>query len=292
MRQGFEDSIRYVMDDVIASGQQPCASAAIWHKGREVFRYACGQRDIEAGAPIGMDTIYRLYSLTKPITAVTVMALVDRGALDLMQPVGELLPGFAHQRVMTESGEEPASRPVTIRDLYSMTSGLVYPGDGNPAERSMAALFDEANRQAGDGHPLSTLELINRIGERPLAFQPGERWQYGLSADVLGAVAEAATGKRLGALMAELVFEPLGMKDTAFFVPPEKAGRLMRLYALRDGALAPVTDGHLLIWDASTPPAYEAGGDDLRADGRGRAALQPRQRAGARSGGARPGDGR
>ncbi len=263
MKQGFEDTLRRVMDGAIASGEQPCASAAIWHEGREVFRYACGWSDIGAGAPFGEDAICRMYSLTKPITAVTVMALIERGDLELLQPVSELLPGFANQRVMTETGEEPVLRPVTIRDLYSMTSGVVYPGEGGPAERSMAALFDEAARQAGDGHPLSTLELMNRVGERPLAFQPGSQWQSGLSADVLGAAAEAATGKPLSALMSELVWEPLGMKDTAFYVPPQKASRLARLYALRDGALTPATDGHLLIWDASAPPAYEAGGAGL-----------------------------
>ncbi len=261
MMKKLRKEIARVMDETTARGETPCALALLWRHDEEAFLYASGHADLGRNTPICRDTIFRLFSLTKPMTAVAAMTLVERGILDLLAPVSDYLEGFKDQRVaLNDTDTVPVNRPVQVRDLFSMTSGLCYPGETSAAERAAAVLFDEIGRETAEGNPPGTVAVANRIGALPLLFQPGEKWQYGTSADVLGAVIEVASGMSLDEYMAKTVFVPLGMEDTGFVVPEEKRERLATLYERKDGILAPYPDGHLGIDPNAVRPANVSGG--------------------------------
>ncbi|MEI0737690.1 serine hydrolase domain-containing protein [Paenibacillus sp. JTLBN-2024] len=165
--------------------------------GKEVFYHEDGLADLESGRPLTRDSIFRLYSMTKPITAASVMMLLERGEIDLFDPVSRYIPGFKNQRVEKNGELAPASREVNIHDLLNMTSGLAY-GGTDRAGRHTEALFQELGSRLSGDNPMSTMEFANRLGQGPLSFEPGSSWQYGTSADVLGAVVEAVSGVRYG----------------------------------------------------------------------------------------------
>lgn len=253
-----------LMDEATARGETPCALALLWRRDEEKLFVASGHADLGRGTPVERNTIFRLYSLTKPMTAVAAMALVERGALDVMAPVSDFLPAYKNQRVaVSESKTVPAKRPMQVRDLFSMTSGLCYGGAETPAERAAAKLLDEMDAEAAAGNQPDTVAFANRLGELPLAFHPGEGWRYGTSADVLGAVIELASGKPLDAFMRETIFEPLCMEDTDFYVAPEKQPRFATLYERRDGILAPYTTNNFGLAQYLNRPNFISGGAGL-----------------------------
>ncbi len=237
------------------------ASVLVLRHGHEVVYAESGMADMETSRPFTRDAIGRMYSLTKPVTATAAMVLVERGQLDLCQPVADFLPGFRDQQVWTPQGLTPVQRPVTPMDLLGMTAGLCYPGE-DPAGRAASGLFAQLQEavQAGEGIP--TVELCNRMGELPLAFQPGSHFRYGTCADVLGAVIEVVSGKPLAEFMQQELFDPLGMKDTAFWVPESKRGRMPRIYQ-HPGALIPYDRINLGVGDYSHAPAFASGGAGL-----------------------------
>jgi CubicO group peptidase (beta-lactamase class C family) len=150
-------------------------------------------------------------------------------------------------------------------DLLNMTSGITYPGMMLESERRMAKVFSEADKQYYSGNHVDTISFCNRIGQVPLAFQPGEQWLYGASADVLGAVIEVASGRKFSEFLQEEIFEPLGMVDTGFYVPEEKLDRFSRAYDYKpdEKKLVAFNGGFLCIYDYLTPPAFESGGAGL-----------------------------
>jgi CubicO group peptidase (beta-lactamase class C family) len=156
----------------------------------------------------------------------------------------------------------PAVREPWIIDLLSMTAGLCYP-DTDLAGQYAEAVFEEDQKQITAGGGMSTLEFCNRLGELPLAFDPGTRWRYGTEADILGAVIEAAAGKRFSDFLREELFEPLGMKDTAFRVPEEKQDRLVTCYRQVPGGLEEFHNLHLAVGRYDREPAFESGGAGL-----------------------------
>ena len=253
-----------VMDKAVTHGETSCALTLLWRHGEEKLYCASGFADLGQGTPVERDTIFRLYSLTKPIMAVTAMALVERGDLDLNAPVSDFLEGFAHQRVaVSDTKTVPVQRPMLVSDLFSMTSGLCYAGEENPAERIMAKLFDVITAETQADNQPDTQAICNRIGQQPLAFEPGQSWHYGTSADVLGAVVEIAAGKPLDEVMAETVFAPLDMVDTGFYVPQEKQPRLATLYERRDGILSPFIGNNFGLSHYNARPNFISGGAGL-----------------------------
>ena len=202
------------------------AAVCVIHKGNDVYRKEYGQADKEKQIPMAPDSIFRCYSMTKPITSVAVMTLVEKGLLALSDPVSKYLSGFRNQKVLTEDGLVPVEREVVIQDLLDMTAGVVYPDASFPAGKIMQDMIDEYYRKIfEEDTPTTTYDLANLIGQQPLAFQPGERWCYSFCADVLGAVIEVVSKKTYGEYLKETIFEPLGMKDTDFYVPEEKQNR-------------------------------------------------------------------
>lgn len=208
------------------------ANLLLLKDGRTLHRASYGMANKEKQIPMTDDTIFRIFSMTKPVICAAAMLLMERGILDLSDPVEHYLPDFHGQQVFLPGSTQtvPASRAVRLSDLVNMTSGLAYPDDCTSAGKAVAALFDEMTAAQDAGVPFSTVQLANRLGQIPLAFQPGEHWMYGTSADVLGAVVEVASGMRLSKFLKQELFDPLDMKDTDFYVPDEKKNRFAELY--------------------------------------------------------------
>jgi CubicO group peptidase (beta-lactamase class C family) len=213
----------------VATGKIPGAVLLIQQHGQPVLLENFGVRDVESKTPMTSDTIFRLYSMSKPVTSVAAMMLVDDGALSLSDPLSKYIPAFANARVAVEvrdaNGQvtlatEPLVRPITILDLLRHTSGITYGFYGESPVRKLYAnsgLFD------GD---FDNAQLAMRLAKLPLAEQPGTLWDYGHSTDVLGRVIEVVSGKSLYEFEKERLFDPLRMLDTAFKVDDSKRARV------------------------------------------------------------------
>lgn len=228
-----------------------------------------GRQSLESDAPMQRDTIFRIASMTKPVTAAAAMILVERCKLRLDDPVDGLLPELANRRVLKSlerpiDDTVPARRPITLRDLLTFTFGLgavmVWPPK-HPIQKAM----QDAGVAPNPNLPgVSADEFMKRIGGLPLAYQPGERWLYHTGAEVLGVLIARAAGQSLGAFMHDHLFAPLGMRDTGFQVPADKVGRLASNYRAdpKDKTkLAFFDDSRDSRW--SRPPVFEAGGGGL-----------------------------
>jgi CubicO group peptidase (beta-lactamase class C family) len=210
------------------------AVVMVARKGKLVYHDAVGMQS--GSTPMSEDTIFRIYSMTKPLASVAAMMLVEEGRLQLTDPVGKFLPGFDKLQVSLQTKDAegtsyklvPAERPMTVQDLLRHTSGLAY------GEITQNAPVKEGLERAGvyrkdldyEARGLSPREQIERMATVPLAFQPGTTWHYSLSVDMLGRVVEVVSGKRLADFLAERLFKPLNMRDTAFWVPQAKLARL------------------------------------------------------------------
>ena len=253
-----------VLQEMVDTGFVAGVTCMVLQDGEEQCYYEAGFQDSANRIPIARNTIFRLYSMTKPITSAAVMMLLEDGKLDLLEPVSKYLPGFLNQTVIRNGMETPVSRPVTIQNLLNMTSGLTYDGQNCVTEVRTGALFQEAADKLSSPHPLSTVEFLNRLGKIPLAFEPGEKWQYGASADVLGAIVEIVSGMRFGEFLEKRIFAPLGMKDTAFYVPQDKQSRLSKVYEATPDGLKTYHGSHLAVQNRmERNPAFESGGAGL-----------------------------
>lgn len=239
------DPITSLLNTFVQTGMTAGASAMVVHKGEIVYSGAAGVASIEKQTPFSLDSILRLYSCTKPVTAAAIMALQEDGALNVYDDVCKYLDGFRNQQVCVQHGDsvalEPVQRPVTIHDLLTMTSGIPYIGEGSPDPvlgrigQGWNAKYAAFRQEYG---PLgNTVGFGNFLGAFPLAFHPGNRWMYGYSCDVLGAVAEAASGMRFGEYLQKRIFAPLGMQDTFFSVPEDKKTRVASIYLGTDQGL-------------------------------------------------------
>ena len=246
----------------IKEGRLKGCSVMVVHKGAAKFRgeYGTDKRD----------SIYRIYSMTKPVTAVAVMMLMERGLIDVEEPLFRYIPEFEHMTVVTREGEVPAKNPVTIADCLNMTSGIVYPGEDSV---SAIRLLKEAERVAVRqefGEKISVLALTRSVAAVPLLFEPGTRWHYGASADVLAGLTERVTGMRYGEFLKRAIFTPLDMKDTMFVSAlEEKAERLALIYSRNDdGSVTPITDAQVDKLDSEAfcsvrATSFDGGGSGL-----------------------------
>jgi CubicO group peptidase (beta-lactamase class C family) len=206
-----------------------------------------GVADIESGRPLRPDDIFALASMTKPIAAVGVLMLLEEGRLQLSDPLEKFLPAFRDRQVAIADASAPggyklvpAERSITIHDLLTHRSG--FPGQPADNDRPAGRLWREGTRSLPNDPLLA--DNVDRLATLPLNAQPGAEWRYGASTLVLGRVIEVVSGQTLDVFLRERIFEPLGMKDTAFNVPPEKLARLVPIYSRRNGQLV----------KASTPP--------------------------------------
>lgn len=258
------NNIKKVLRDGIENNETVGANLLIIKDGKEIFYHDDGFADREKGLPIKRDTIFRLYSMTKTFTSAAAMILLERGIIDLYDPVSMYLPGFKNQVVEENGRLVHVKREANIKDLLSMTSGLVYDGE-NKAGRETEKLFAEIEKRLLGDSPMSTEEIANRLGQCTLAFQPGESWQYGTSADVLGAVIEKASGMRFGDFLEKELFIPLNMKDTGFWLTEGKRSRLAKAYEKNaDGSMTPYYGNNLgIINNMDRRPSFESGGAGL-----------------------------
>lgn len=238
---------RIIENEVLRGYVNGVSARAIW-KDKIIYSGNFGFADREKSKKMSDNTIFRLFSMTKPITAAAVMILAQREKLSLEDRVSEYLPEFAGQKVLLEDGREvPAKRESTIFDLLNMTSGIPYPSQDSMAGMQMEKILKRMIRERERGVQKSTREWISSIAEGPLCFQPGERWKYGFSADILVGIVEVAAEKRFSEFLRTELFEPLDMEDTAFFVPKEKRERFAQIYQWDSNLemLVPYEESHL-----------------------------------------------
>jgi CubicO group peptidase (beta-lactamase class C family) len=223
-------------------GRLAGAVGMVLRHGKVAWVDAWGMRDIAAGDPMEADDIFRIYSMTKPITSVAVMMLYEEGRFFLDDPVGRYLPELGNLPVAKLSEAtgpddiptERAARAMTIRDLLRHTSGLTYGTFSN-------TVVDQAYRQAGVGSEATLADLVTDLGRIPLMYQPGTTWNYSLSTDVLGRLVEVLSGQSFDVFLRERIFEPLGMDDTGFYVRPEDRDRFAQIYGHGGGRGGPLT---------------------------------------------------
>ncbi|MFE4621197.1 MULTISPECIES: serine hydrolase domain-containing protein [Streptomyces] len=258
--------LREVLARHVESGKIP-GLVALVSRGGETHVEAIGTMRHDGGAPMRRDTIFRMASTTKPVTMAAAMILLDECRLRLDEPVDPWLPELADRRVLKRpdgplDDTVPARRPITVRDLLTSTFGLGldFALLDSPIR---AATFERTDYSVASGPAPEPDEWMRRLGELPLSYQPGERWQYDLSSEVLGVLVARVAGRPLETFLRERVLDPLGMKDTGFHVPAEKIDRLPPLYGPD-----PQT-GEFLVWDeaaggrSSTPPAFQGAGGGL-----------------------------
>lgn len=260
------DKIQTILNEGVLNNVYGGAALLVFKGGKELIYADAGCQSKEETVPLTRQTLFRVYSMSKPITSAAAMILVDRGDLDLNAPVADYLHGFKSQKYYGEDGMlYPVVRDATVVDLFNMTSGLVYPGDEDAAAVDMATLFAKQEQLLRGGTITDTVALMNLAGECPLAFSPGEKWRYGISADVLGAVIEKVSGKSFSSFLADELLTPLGMADTGFRVPDAGQDRLACVYQRNeDDILVPFTQRHLGVGGLyEKEPAFASGGAGL-----------------------------
>ena len=253
-----------VMSAHVEAGEIP-GLATLVARGDDVHVDTIGSPSFADHTPLDRSAIFRIASLTKPITAVATMSLVEEGVLRLDQPVDDLLPELAHRRVLRAIDAElddtvTADRPITVEHLLSYRLGfgsVMAPPDSYPIQRAEAELGLQSI--GGPPWPPVTHDVdtwMAALGSLPLMYQPGDQWLYNTSGQVLGVLLARATGKDLESVMRERIFEPLGMRDTGFTVPPEQSSRLATFYVPdpETGELFVLDDPGDSWW--STPPSF------------------------------------
>lgn len=227
----------------VDDGRLPGWLMLVSRRGEIAHLSAYGARDMASGAPVETGTLFRIYSMTKPVTSVAAMMLFEEGAFELTDPVSRFIPSFAEMRVYEQGPAakpvtRPATEPVRIWHLLTHTAGMVY---GFQHVSVVDEIYRSSGFDRGTPRGLGLAEAVDRMAELPLLFEPGTEWNYSVATDVLGRVIEVASGRSLDRFFAERIFEPLGMTDTAFSVGEEDLDRLATLYIPnREGLAVPL----------------------------------------------------
>jgi CubicO group peptidase (beta-lactamase class C family) len=260
--------IHEALQESIADGKLAGTVVLVARKGKLIYADAAGFQDKDEGKPMALDSIFRIYSMTKPLVSVAAMMLVEDGKIELTDPVSKFFPAFKGQQVSVArpAGEfarmsyttVPADREIIVQDLLRHTAGLAY------GEITLNAPVKDAYIKAGlylpgvrdyDARDLTPAEEVERLAKAPLAHQPGTVWEYSLAVDLLGRVVEAASGKRLADFLGQRLFEPLKMRDTGFWVPGAKMGRVAQPLAVDFASGQPIK-----VIDVSKEPKNDSGG--------------------------------
>ena len=235
-----------LMQGAVDSGKVAGVVTMIIRHGKVAQVGAYGMADREAGRRMTPETMFRIASQSKAVTSVAIMMLIEEGRVRLGDPVAKWIPSFAKPMVaITKDSLVPAQRGITIRDLLTHTAGIDYGDNVARAQYNAAGLGpDEGPGWYFADRPVPVCEDIDRLGTLPIVAQPGTRYVYGYNTDILGCVVERASGMSLAEFFARRIFQPLGMTDTYFFLPPEKVSRLAAVYSMRDGQLVRAPDGN------------------------------------------------
>ncbi len=255
-----------VMQREVDSRHVPGVSMMIARSGKVAYRQDVGALR-PGGPPLGADAIFRIYSMTKPIVSIALMMLVEEGKLFIANPIAKFVPEMGSPKIgVVRNGKlelEPSERAITIQDLLRHTSGLTYAFTGNsPVQRlyGQADLFapDPANAKTFLTRDLTTAEFVVELAKLPLIDQPGSAWNYSHSTDVIGRVVEVVSGQTLGAFVKDRILAPLGMRDTAFYLPADKRERLAEPFA-ND----PDNGKQVQLVEMPSAPRFESGGGGL-----------------------------
>jgi CubicO group peptidase (beta-lactamase class C family) len=256
-----------MLEEVVASRSLAGAATLVWREGQPAAVATAGRRDLQSRQPVERDTIFRIASMTKPVTTVAALTLLEEGRFALADPIADVVPELAHMRVLRDpegplDASDPAARPITFGDLLTHASGLTY-GEFHrgPIAEALAAQLGPTIDNA-----LGVDEWLRRLGQLPLIDQPGAGFHYGLSTDVLGFVIARLDGLPLGEALRRRVFEPLGMRDTGFTVPSANRDRRAGLCGFDDDgkltALAATPGAHALA-ERPADMTFESGGQGL-----------------------------
>jgi CubicO group peptidase (beta-lactamase class C family) len=260
--------IHDVLQQNIDDGKLAGTVVLVARRGKLIYADAAGFQDKDEGKPMALDSIFRIYSMTKPLVSVAAMMLVEDGKIQLSEPVSKFLPAFKGQQVSAARPDSEfarmtyanvsADREIIVQDLLRHTAGLAY------GEITLNTPVRDAYTKAGlyqpgvrdyDVRDLTPAEEVERLAKAPLAHQPGTVWEYSLAVDLLGRVVEATSGKRLADFLAERLFEPLKMPDTGFWVPGAKSGRVAQPLAVDFASGQPIK-----VIDVSKQPNNDSGG--------------------------------
>ena len=257
------DRIQAFFDErYVATGKLAGVLTLVARRGQVAHLGCCGLRNVATGEAMTADTIFRIYSMTKPIVSVALMTLYEEGRFQLDDPVSRFIPAWADLRVWSDGNPDSYAttfpeREMQIRDLLTHTSGLTY---GFMARHPVDSLYRRRGVDADGSETLA--EMVEKLAELPLLFSPGTRWSYSVATDVCGHLCEVLSGRPLDALLRERIFEPLAMVDTGFSVPDDQAHRLAANYAW-------TPKDPLLVFDDPatstyrTPPSFLSGGGGL-----------------------------
>ncbi len=260
----MKNKINELLKTAVESGDTAGANVLVIKDGKEIAYCASGMRDIENKIPISRDTIFRLYSQTKPITAAAVMLLVSRGKIDLNAWLSDYMPEFSDMYVNIGGERRPAANHITVGNLMNMTSGLAYPDGATEGGKQSGEVFWTIENRLFSDEPVTTEKFAEMMSKTDLCFEPGERFMYGASADVLGALVEKVGGMSFRDFLIENFFEPLEMNDTDFYVPAEKSARLAKVYDYSENGLTECRTNHLgLRYERDVIPAFQSGGAGL-----------------------------
>ncbi len=260
-------NIKTLLQTEVDKGSIPGAVVMIERKGKLVYSEAVGYQDKAANVPMRLDTIFRIYSMTKPLVSVAAMMLVEDGKMQLTDPISKFMPEFSRMQVSVVGKDAlgnatyslvPAAKPITVQDLLRHTSGIVYPEiTANPVIRQHyidAGLYVPGGTDY-DQRRVTPKDMIAAIASAPLSTQPGTNWEYSMSVDLLGRVVEIVSGQRLSDFLQARLFQPLKMKDAGFYVPIEKQFRLAEALAVD-----PFTKTPIRLLDVRTLPNNDSGG--------------------------------
>jgi CubicO group peptidase (beta-lactamase class C family) len=256
LSQAALDRLSSVLNDRIASGHIPGAVALVARHGKVAYHQSFGRLDPTRDTPMGNDAIFRIYSMTKPIVSVAVMMLWEEGRLLLGDPIGKYLPAFANTQVGVVSGDRytltAVKSPITIQDLLRHTSGLTYEFRGDsPIHKAYGEARVARLKQ-------TNADQVNELSGLPLLHQPGTRWEYSRSTDVLGRLVEVISGQTLGTFLNERILIPLGMADSGFSVPEVDFSRIAEPF-LKD----PEGGADVALLNIRRPAMFESGGGGM-----------------------------
>ena len=272
--------IQSVIDSAVAENKIAGLNVMVMKDASLAGYWQSGYADVEKKQAFTKDTICRMFSMTKPVTSVAAMLLLEEGKLDLNEELWHFIPAFKDLKISYGEGRtspvQKANRPILIQDLLNMTSGYTYGAwwDGAPAGEHLTSDFiNELNKDICGPNKITTRQVAERLAEIPVSFEPGTGYAYGLSADILGAVIEVISGCKFSEFLSKRIFEPLGMKDTAFYVCEEKQNRLAKAYSsVEDFSKEEGLKHHLELFtgpnlgisnDMKRAPAFESGGAGL-----------------------------
>ena len=235
------DRVQEIMKRAVDTKSVAGVNLLVRVNDEEILYAEEGFADIEKKKPMRRDTIFRMFSMSKPVTSAATMILFERGLIDLLEPVGDYLPSFKHMRVFDGNTVKPCERPIFIRDLLDMTAGLSYPDGSTPTGIMVDEVFKELDGRLRTDHEMTTRELADRLAAIPLDFEPESNFKYSTCADILGALIEEVSGMKYSEFLKKEIFDPLGMEDTGTISPTMRRalsraeqGSYQRLTTTRD----------------------------------------------------------